>query len=116
MTVCRCQDRMSIPNLKCLDSVVTVYWGDAEAVERDDRGAPPRGARRDPGHYLGAGGRARAEVGDDVADRREDRHRTGDAIQVLPGRRSDPGRLAPTSRHRPPRISRRTRGPSWRRP
>src|SRR5215208_6187144 len=38
----------------CRDTAVNVYWGGAEAVERDDRGAPPRGARRDRGHHCGA--------------------------------------------------------------
>jgi AcrR family transcriptional regulator len=36
-------------------------------VERDDRGAPRGGARRDPGRHRGSGGRAWAVVGDDVA-------------------------------------------------
>src|SRR5438876_7339168 len=92
-----------------------LYLGDAEAMERDDRGAPPRGARGDPGHHLDAGDRARTDVGDDVTDRREDGYRTCDAVQVLPRRRSDPGRLASTSRQRPPRTSRRTPGPGRRR-
>ena len=54
-------------------------------------------------------------VGDDVADRRADRHRTRDAVQVLPRRRSDPARLARTSDHRPPRTSRRSPRPGRRR-
>src|SRR5437867_13238106 len=41
-----------------------VYWDDAEAVERDDRAAPPRGAQRDPGRHCRLGGRARAAVSD----------------------------------------------------
>jgi hypothetical protein len=29
---------------QCFDRVVVYTWGDAEALERDDRGAPPGGA------------------------------------------------------------------------
>src|SRR5918998_1313593 len=92
-----------------------VYLGDAPTVERDDRGAPRGGARRNPGHYCGAGRREWAAVGDDVADRGEDWYWTCDVIQVLPRRRSDPARLARTSRYQPPGTSRRTTGPGWRR-
>jgi hypothetical protein len=69
---------------------------------RPDSGAPRCGAGRHPRHHRGPGGRAGAAVSDNVADRRERRHRTGDVIQVLPGRRSDPVRLARTSDHRSP--------------
>src|SRR5215210_4827460 len=58
---------------------ILVYWNHAEALERDDRGAPAGGARRDPGDHLGASSRAWAAIGEDVADRREGRHRTCDA-------------------------------------
>src|SRR5829696_4178160 len=92
-----------------------VYWYGAETVERDDRGAPRGGARRDPGYHGGTGHRERAAVGNDVADRGEDWHRTCDVIQVLPRRRGDPARLARTSRQWPPGTSRRTTGPGWRR-
>src|SRR5438874_13369148 len=91
--------------------VVVTYsgWG-AEAVERDDRGAPPGGARRDPGHHGGAGVRAWAAGGNDGADRRADRHRTRHAVQILPRHRHDPAYLAPPSDHRaPPPTHRRPR-------
>src|SRR6266568_2748038 len=61
----------------------SVCWTGAEAVDRDDRGARPGG-------------------GDDVADRPGNRHRPGDAVQVLLRRRGDPGRLARPARHPPP--------------
>src|SRR5437867_9199580 len=44
-----------------------------------------------------------ADLSDDVADRRQDRHRACNALQVLPRRRDDPDRLARTSRRRPAR-------------
>ena len=91
-----CRDTVSLSSQTVSAADDSVYCECAEAVDRDDRGAPPRGARRDPGRHRGAGGRARAGVGDDVADRRGDRHRAGDAVQVLPRRRGDPGRLART--------------------
>lgn len=47
-------------------------------------------------HHGGTGRRAGADVGDDVADRQRVRDRTCDAVQVLPGRRIDPARLART--------------------
>src|SRR6266545_2796112 len=64
------QDSMSPDKPICLDIDIPVYWGCAEAMEQDDRGAPARGARGDLGHSRGAGGRARSAVTDDVADRR----------------------------------------------
>src|SRR6266568_401690 len=91
-----------------------VYWRGAEAMERHDRGAPPRGARGDPGDHLGAGDRTRAVVREDVGGCREGRHRTGDPVQVLPRRRSDPRGLAPPADPPPPCPSRRSSRPDQR--
>src|SRR5215475_4225421 len=66
----------------------------AEAMEPNDRGPPPGGGRRDSGHHSGAGCQAWAAGGDDVADRRGDRDRPSDPLQVLPRRGIDPARLA----------------------
>src|SRR5687768_17667114 len=50
------RDMMTLVKPDRLESWRCVYFCRAEVVDRDDRDAPPRGARRDPGSHCGAGG------------------------------------------------------------
>src|SRR6266508_1315609 len=96
----RYRDTLSLSNHGVSRLVIAYTRLRAEPVDRDDRDPPPRGARRDPGHRRHAGSRARTAGRDDVPDRRRDRDRTSNAVQVLPRRRGDPARLARSSGRR----------------
>ena len=63
---------------------VDVRSAHAENLDRDDRGAPRRGPRRDTRRHRGAGCGARADRRDHVPNRQAERHRPGHPLQVLP--------------------------------